>query len=267
MKKFIFCLALVSLLSGLGFVSAPVPENKKPIVVDKFSYAQEIIEYESEEDKTEVETIAQTEIQEDCQECICVCVRGSSKISKSPDRAKICAAIEILDTDMNKSKEDNFNTFDKIVSALKKKGLTEEQITLEYFNCCPSYDYTNGKTLQGYLTDTTFCVQLDNIADLKSYIDVLTENGVTSIYNIEYQLSTLEAEYASALASALENAKTKASTMLGSEDIKLVSIKEEMVFSQNNLCRSYVEGTSTELVGKIEVQARICAEFSCCNCD
>ena len=183
MKKYIICLAFVLLFSSL--VSLPVADkNKKPIVVDKMCYAQEIVEYEGEEVVEETNPSTQ-ETQDQCDNCVCVWVRGESKITKSPDSAKIYATIETLDSDMTKSKEDNFSTFDEVVSALKKAGLTEDDITLEHFSCHASYDYAAGRNLLGYQSCTSFCVKANNIENIKEYIDILTENGASSIFNNE----------------------------------------------------------------------------------
>ena len=267
MKKCLLSLILVALLGTSGVVaSAPIKKDDKPIVVDKVCYAEEIIEYESDDNIIKVDnedetTNTEKENVDECEDCATICVMGKATSSVSPDSATICGVIEVLDTDISISKENNFSAFDKVVSALKESGLNEEQISLEYFSCCPSYDYSSGRTLQGYMTSTTFTVKVDNIENLKTYIDVMTENGTTGICNIQYQLSTMEEEYSNALASAYENAKSKANKLLGQDNLKLVSIKEEMVFASNNLCRSYVEGVSAGLMGKIQIEARVFAEF------
>lgn len=256
MKKGLLCLAGAILIGGLGLSTlAPVKDDKKPIVVDKMCYAEEIVEYEAVQPEIEI-----TE-DEQCEDCVCICVRGLSTSSITPDKATIFAVIENLDTDISKSKDLNYEIFDNVVSSLKGAGLEDQQICLDYFNCSPSYDYTNGRTLQGYMTSTAFNVKVDNLDNLKSYIDVMTENGVTSICNIEYQLSSMDEEYSNALSNAFENARMKAIKLLGNEDLKLIAIREEMVFSSNSLCKNYVEGVSSGLVGKIEIEARVLAEF------
>lgn len=259
MKKGILAFALVFLLSGTIVANfAPTRDDKKPIVVDKVCYAQEIVEYETDESENEI----QTAVEEDdkCESCATICVRGKSKVSLSPDRATIYAIIENLDEDMKASKDSNYSTFDQVINALENNGISEENISLENFNCCPSYDYSQGKTLQGYVTTTTFTVKVDEIKNLKTCVDVMTENGVSGIYNIKYEVSTMDAEYTNALTSAFENAKEKASKILSNDNLKLVKVREEMVFA-SNLCRAFSEVLSTEMLGKIEIEASIMAEF------
>ena len=256
MKKGIYALALCALVAATAVAITPTKDDKKPIVVDKMCYAEEIIEYDEEE-----QNIQLIEEGDDCENCVSICVRGKSELSLSPDRAVIYAVIENLDTDLTKSKDNNYTAFDNVVSALKASGVNDQQICLEYFNCAPSYDYSSGRTLQGYMTSTSFTVEVEEIENIKTYIDVMTENGVTCICNIKYQLSTMDEEYTNALALACENAKAKAVKLLGNDNLKLVKIKEEMIFSSNNLCRNYVEGVSSDLMGKINIEASVFAEF------
>lgn len=260
MKKLLLPLALIFLISGMGCATIiPLPKDKKPIVVEKMCYAEDVIEYETEEENNSV--LSEEELGEKCEDCATILVRGKSVISAKPDSAIIYAVIENANSDMKASKDANYEMFDGVVSSLKNIGAAEEEICLQYFSCCPNYDYSNGRTLQGYMTSTSFSVKVDNIDNIKNYIDTMTENGATSICNIQYQLSSIDEQYSSALSSAYENAKEKATKLLGNDKLKLVKIREEMVFSSNSIARSYVEGVSTGLMGKIEIEARVLAEF------
>ena len=98
---------------------------------------------------------------------------------------------------------------------------------------------------------------------LKDYIDCLSNNGVTNICDINYKVSDIDEQYTLLLNSAVENAKSKAIKLLGKEDINIVSIKEEMVYSNNNLWRTYtgVESANS-LIGKVELEAKVLVEFN-----
>ncbi len=256
MKKILIPLAFILFLGGVGAASlAPVRKDDKPIVVEKMCYAEEIVEYETEDN-----LILGDEV-EDCDECATICVRGKSVSAVSPDSATIFAVIENMGADMKNSKDENYSVFDKVIASLKNIGAVEEEISLQYFSCSPYYDYTNGKTLQGYITSTSFSVKVGDVKRIKDYVDTMTENGISSICNIQYELSTLDEEYSSALSSAYENAKQKAKNLLGKEELKLVKIREEMVFASSSLARNYAENISADLIGKIEIQACVWAEF------
>lgn len=198
--------------------------------------------------------------QEESQQAMELCVVGIASKSVSPDCAKITAVIETLDSDIVKSKDNNFQIFDKVVSALKTAGLSEDKIVLDSFISYPNYDYSSGKSLTGYYTITTITFDVDNIEDIKSLVDSAVENGVTSIRNIQYCCSNMDEVYQEVLMMAIENAKEKAEKIGGTE-MQVKSVKEEYVYSCSSLYRTYAENISNALVGSIDVQARVNVEF------
>ncbi|MBO5394407.1 MAG: SIMPL domain-containing protein [Clostridia bacterium] len=201
-----------------------------------------VIEYEADED-------------------ISICVFGRARTSVSPDSAMIYARIETLDNDISISKENNFQTFEAVVAAITEKGLDKENVKLEFFGCQPSYDYSSGKTLNGYYSTTSFSICCVDVEDVSDYISLLTENGVTAIDNISYKVSDMEGQYNLALSQAIENARVKAEKMAG-EGLNLVRLKEEYVCSTNNLMRTISETLApTDYIGKVEIEAQVMAVF------
>ena len=189
-----------------------------------------------------------------------LCVIGNASKSVSPDYAQITAVIETLDSDMVKSKDTNFEIFEKVLKALKDKGIAEEDIVLDSYTSYPSYDYSMGKSLVGYYTLTTFTFNVDNLDNIKSFVDTATENGVTSIRNINYELSNMDEVYQEVLMMAIDNAKAKAEKISGGE-VTIKSVKEEYVYSCTSLYRTYAENISQSLVGCIDIEARVSVEF------
>ena len=189
-----------------------------------------------------------------------LCVIGSASKSVSPDYAKITAVIETLDSDKVKAKDTNFSTFEKVLQALKGQGIDEDDIVLESYTSYPNYDYSMGRNLAGYYTITTFTFNVDNLDNIKTLVDTATENGVTSIRNINYELSNMDEVYQDVLMEAIDNAKSKAEKISGG-DVTVKSVKEEYVYSCTNLYRTYAENISQALMGCIDVEARVTVEF------
>ena len=209
-------------------------------------------------------TNQQTDGENDANFCdeLCICIIGSAKKSLSPDSAVVTAVIETLDADIKNLKDKNFELFSGAIEALKNSGIDSESIVIESYTSYPSYDYTSGKTLVGYYSITSFTFEVSDLDNLKKYIDVATENGVSSIRSLNYKVSNLEEEYSNVLMNAFENAKEKAAKLLGRDDLKVCNIKEESVYYSNSLYRSFAEElSSSALVGKLEVQAKVLVEF------
>ena len=189
-----------------------------------------------------------------------LCIIGKASKNVSPDSAKVTAVIETLDSDIVKSKDNNFQAFDKVVNALKGAGLSDDKIVMDSFVSYPSYDYNGGKSLTGYYTITTISFDVDNIEKIKNLVDIVTENGATSIRNIQYCCSNLDEVYEEVLMMAIDNAKAKAEK-IGGGQLQIKSVKEEYVYSCSSLYRTYAENVSNSLVGSIEVEARVNVEF------
>lgn len=189
-----------------------------------------------------------------------LCIIGKASKNVSPDSAKVTAVIETLDSDIVKSKDNNFQAFDKVVNALKDAGLSDDKIVMDSFVSYPSYDYNGGKSLTGYYTITTISFDVDNIEEIKNLVDIVTENGATSIRNIQYCCSNLDEVYEEVLIMAIDNAKAKAEK-IGGGQLQIKSVKEEYVYSCSSLYRTYAENISNSLVGSIEVEARVNVEF------
>lgn len=252
-KRLIICsLAFILLFIGiLGVTLAP----KDPIIVKKLSSAnaEEIVEYTEEIPTKKIETI---------QDDLNLCIIGNATKSVTPDLARITAVIETLDLDIKKSKDTNFDIFDKVVDGLSKAGVSKDNIVVDSYTSYPSYDYNAGKTLVGYYSITTFSFDVESLDNLKNLIDVAMENGTTSIRNVVYKISNMEEVYADVLLDALENAKVKAQKISGKEDMQVKSIKEEYVYSCSSLYKTYNEGLDdTTMIGSVDVQARVVVEF------
>lgn len=255
---FISIFTLVLSVTMLAGITAP---KKKPILANEMCLAEEVIEYTLDNDTTEDE-ITTDEISESSDECeTCICVIGKAKLTLTPDMATITACIEKFHEDMNTSKNENLNILNTVMTALKDAGVGEEKITLDYFTAHPSYDFSTGRQPVGFYSKSCFSFEVENLENVSSYISILTENGVTDICDVCYSVSNIEEEYNNALSQALENAKAKASKLIGSEELQMCGIREESVYSSNTLCRKYIENLSSSLMGKVEIEARINVMF------
>lgn len=191
-----------------------------------------------------------------------ISVCGEATKSVKPDFAKIYVAIETLDMDVEQAKNINFEKFDKILKGLSDLGFSKDDIILESFTSYPNYDYASGKTLTGYYFTTSFSVKVDDLENIKNVIDDMTSNGVSSIKNINYQVSNLDDVYDQVLIEALENAKTKAKK-LTNQDLTIKSIKEETVYSSTSLYKTYAESIqNNDLIGQLDIKAKVIVTFS-----
>lgn len=258
MKRIVlFMFAFVLLLVGGVSLKEATFNNGNSLVTS----AEETIEYQDDSIK-EVANIEKEEekTEEDSME---LCVIGNASKNVAPDRATVTAVIETLDLDITKSKDLNFEAFNKVVKALGDEELDTSKVVIDSYTSYPSYDYNAGKTLIGYYSITTFSFDVEKLEDVKKFIDSATENGVTSVRNVTYKVSNIDDIYADVLLSALENAKAKAQKISGRDDLQVKSIKEEYVYSCTSLYKSYADGLGdNSMIGNVNVQAKVAVEFA-----
>lgn len=193
---------------------------------------------------------------------ISITIIGESIKSVKPNFAKVFASIESLDIDIEKAKNTNFDRFDNILKGLDELGIDRDDIILESFTSYPNYDYSSGKTLTGYYCTTSFSVNVDNLDNLKNVIDNMTQNEVSCIRNISYQISNLDEIYNQVLVEALDNAKIKAKK-LTNQELTISCIKEESVYSSTSLYKTYADGIqNNDLIGQLDVKAKVVVTFS-----
>lgn len=297
MKRFwIFAIAFILMIGGVTMSLAPMkkPLPMKPLAVyaqdsaienqiqeDSQDEIQEDIPGDIEEDiqedieervevgEAESDTLTEQEasnlqntssevVEYDSEEQIKLRVFGSAQKEIEPDSAVISAVITALDEDATACKDKAFQKFDQVVSFLESKGIAKEEIVVESFvdracggRFCPREN--------GYHATLNFNFKISSLDGLKDILAEMKDNGASEICDVCYQSSKIEEEYNQVLTDAVENAKAKASKLLG-EGLELVEICEEGVYCGNCLYREYVEGQEL-FAGKITICAKVIAQF------
>lgn len=291
-KLFVLSLSFLFVICGCALLRPP----KKPIIVNElsYSYAQESEEIEklnqadekhiclleengnnnkkvlsnasnqSVENENNVSSIkiyrslSTINYDQESEDDVFVSVIGNGKTEVSPDCAYIYANIETFDSDQTSSREKNLEIFQKVANILKDKNIDKDDIVLQYFS---SFNRPSNSG-NCYHTTSNFNVKLCDLTSLKTICDLLLENGVTSISNINYEISTLEEIYSQTLVKAIENAKEKAQKILNKTDLNVVKIKEECIYSCDNLYRNYSDFADGEnYVGKLQIEARVLVDL------
>ena len=258
MKKksiFLSIFALILCVISIAGLTAP----KKPILAKEMCMAEEIEYYYEEEFKEQSEN---QETDDDCCQTY-VFVMGTAKLKLSPNMATITACIEKFNEDLVSSKNENLEILNNVMTALKNNGINENDISLDFLNAHPSYDFSVGRQPIGFNCKSCFSFNLNNLDELSNIISVLTENGVTDICNICYSVSDMEEQYTNALSQALENARTKASILLDCDNLEICKIKEECSHMAIGLCKQYVDNLNSSLIGNVEIEAKVSAIFKC----
>lgn len=186
-------------------------------------------------------------------------IYGESKLSLSPDIAKISMSIENLDNDATSAKAKSEKQFDSAVQTLNNLGISNDKIIINYSSIYPSYNQHNNSKLIGYTSKLNFCLET-SINDVQNVIDALLSNGIKIVNNVTYELSNYDEMYQQILLEAVKNAQQKAQA-LNQNNLKITEITEEYCYYRPTLWRESSNIYSPKFVGEIEVSAKVKVTF------
>lgn len=146
-----------------------------------------------------------------------ISVTATGKTDVTPDIAKITAAIQSKNPDLNDARAENEKKVSTIISELSKLQIDQKDIKTEYISGGPSYEPdvqifpAPPRPNTNQLT-TTLEITVRNFDNANEVLATLTAGGATSIYGPNLTISDEKLEEAKSRArqDAVESAKQKA---------------------------------------------------------
>ena len=155
-------------------------------------------------------------------------------------------------------------------------GVEEKDIVTTSYTYNPTYDYkydynSETPTVNGYQADHTLSITCKDVDMLDSVIGVVTDCGMSEIYNVEYDVSNRSELYRQALKAAIEEAAAKAEGMAEAAGMTidhLESVTENTGFDEYTVSthdgavsmKAEAAGTGIRS-GSVSVTARVTAVY------
>lgn len=160
-----------------------------------------------------------------------ISVTGDGRAFAAPDIAELSLGVQTGRLPTAKAAMEKLGqSMTAVTEALEKAGIAKDDISTEYFNLNPAYDWTDGRQVaRGFEANQSVRVK---VRDLDSASDVLaaaTEAGANQVGGISFTLDDPDAKQAEARAEAITEAKEKAERLaddLGVELGDLVGFSE-----------------------------------------
>lgn len=177
-------------------------------------------------------------------------VYGEAEIQRQADRAKIFGVIQKA-SDNKEEVQGVVDVFTEIQQELEEEGVASENVkTLYFYDTFCNFD---GEIV--YRACLDFCVETENMASIRTIVDELQEEGA-KVKSISYELVNDEA-YNEALSLATENALSKASSLLNTENMEVSEIEEECFYYCNSSYKDFVDLEGDDLIENITIKARV----------
>lgn len=156
------------------------------------------------------------------------------EVRAAPDRAAIGAGVTNTAPTAVEALRANSAAMEKLVAAVKARGIKAENIQTSGINLSPQYDYNNQGPGQpprfiGYQVSNTVRVTTDDVAKLGELLDALVAAGGTNVDGPTFSVKDADAMLAPARATAFAEAGEKAADyarLAGYSRAELVSVTE-----------------------------------------
>jgi uncharacterized protein YggE len=142
-------------------------------------------------------------------------VYGSANIDVKPDVAYINIGVNIENENPSIAQNENKVKMDKIVSSLKKYGLTDDDLTTLNYSIYKNYRYIkDDEREEYYVVSNSLKITINDIESIGKIIDVATNAGANNINSIQFSVLDDSKYYNDALKLAMESAKDKATSVM-----------------------------------------------------
>lgn len=147
-----------------------------------------------------------------------IAAQGTVVVTAAPDMVTVMANASVSGRSVADAQEGMNAIVQSATQKLLDLGVEEKDIVTTSYTYNPTYDYkydynSETPTVNGYQADHTLSITCKDVDMLDSVIGVVTDCGMSEIYNVEYDVSNRSELYRQALKAAIEEAAAKAEGM------------------------------------------------------
>lgn len=137
---------------------------------------------------------------------------ATAEAKYTPDRATISIAVQTKAPTAAAAASDNAKKQNAVLSALRKLGLTNEQLSTTGYSVNPEYRYDPNRspTLTGYTVTNTVLADIHDLTQVGKVLDTALANGSNMISSLDFYASNTDAARQKALSDAVAKARSDA---------------------------------------------------------
>lgn len=158
----------------------------------------------------------------------------SEEVTSRPDVVFVGAGVQVTAPTAVEAMRQNAAAMDKLIKAVKARGIKDEHIQTTGINLSPQYDYSNRTDGQpprfvGYQVSNNVRVESSKVDDIGPMLDALVAAGGNNIDGPSFSVKDSEAKLATARGAAIQKANAKAqdyARLAGFRSVELISISE-----------------------------------------
>lgn len=166
------------------------------------------------------------------QNVVTISVQGEGKVTAAPDIASLSFGVQTgrqptADGAMKMLTED----MTKIIDAVKKAGVEEKDITTQYLNLNPAYDWQDGKQVsRGFEATESLTVKVRDLDKISDVLDAAVKAGANQAGSVSFTIDDPKVLQAQARAKAITDAQAQAEVLAKNLGVTLGALQG---FSEN----------------------------------
>jgi uncharacterized protein YggE len=152
-----------------------------------------------------------------------ITVTGSGSVRGAPDRADFSFGVETQGATSGEALDANSAAVQKVIDAVKGAGVADDDIQTQQVTVTPRYA-ENGQEIVGYSATNSVNATIRDLAQAGAVVEAAVAAGANQVYGPTFSISDQTGLYADALEKALDDARSKATTIAGAAGVSLGSI-------------------------------------------
>lgn len=193
-----------------------------------------------------------------------VVVSGHGEINLAPNTASISIGVETTADTLSQADEENKEKIKKVHQILKNHNIEDKNIKTQNFYAHQKYDYLENKPkLVGYCVSNHVLINTTDLQNISQLVSDLISDGTNIFNGVTFGVLNSEQAYQDALSLAYENAKSKATTLLGKNDLTATEIIEESFSTIRNFKNLFAAESDSSSIfgGEIIIRASVKVVF------
>ena len=155
-----------------------------------------------------------------------ITAQGTATVTAEPDMVTVTANASVSAKTVGEAQEAMNKIIASVTDKLIQLGVAQDDIVTSNYSYYPTYSYeTDTPTVTGYQANHTLSITCRDVEMLDSVVGVVTDSGMSEIYDVSYDVSNRSELYKQALALAIDAAAKKADVMAGAAGMTIAGLE------------------------------------------
>lgn len=168
-------------------------------------------------------------------------VTGTGRITYAYDTAEITLGVSEMSDSPTAAFKAMSEQINKVVAAMKAKGITESDLKTGYLNLSQEYDWKDGtQTLRGYRATNSLTIKVKDLNQVPTVMEAAVTAGANQVQGVNFTLANQGALQDQATDAAIDNARAQADRAAKRLGLTVAGVQKVQVYNQSSSPMPYL---------------------------